>query len=275
MKMTFEEIRAELLGIYPVIRDLDETGAMLEPDPTLEKAFYKLDRLAAMDIQQNELEKIYASSELKKLLPAVSRLRNGYGLYLEIKQAHTVLAASDPWKTLREFPFYRNYIQLAEMEVSGANLKKGNTIVFLGSGPLPLSLVVLCSQYKMTGIGLEQDASLVDLSRKLIDQLGLSGQISIKKWNHFSLPLKEQCQLLMIAAMARPKEEIFRQVSRCLPTGSLLSYRTYEKGLRRLLDQDSNFKLPSGFTQYRSVQPQPPVNNSVMIVKTKNGKLSR
>ena len=75
--------------------------------------------------------------------------------------------------------------------------------------------------------------------------------------------------LLMVAAMARPKEEIFLHLAQSLPGGSLVSFRLYEKGLRRLLDRegDADFILPTEFNNYCRIRPQPPVNNTVVVVR--------
>ncbi|WP_456386931.1 nicotianamine synthase family protein [Desulfolithobacter sp.] len=262
-----KKIHKEFFEIHEAIRNLSDKDFFMEDARAMKRPFQRLDKLAAMEVEDRVLQEIYHSSELEPLLPAISRLRNSYGLYLEIEQARSVLAASVPWDRLREFTFYPNYEHLADMEMQGAGLKPGDTAVFLGSGPLPLSLIFLCSRYDLKGIGIEQDASFVKLSRQVVDHLGLAGRISIRKGDHFSLPLEEHCHLFMIAAMARPKREIFHHLACNLPPGSLVSYRLYEKGLRRLLDQDGNFSLPPGFTEYRRIRPRPPVNNTVVVVK--------
>ena len=48
--------------------------------------------------------------------------------------------------------------------------------------------------------------------------------------------------------------------------GTKLSYRIYEKGLRRLLDTFSFCEFPEQFEEYLRVQPEPPVNNTVLFV---------
>ena len=80
-------------------------------------------------------------------------------------------------------------------------------------------------------------------------------------------PLETRCDLYMVAAQAEPKSEVFEQLARVLPEGSKVSYRLYEKGLRRILDGSSLFELPSGFEEYLRVQPEPPVNNTVVFLK--------
>ena len=108
----------------------------------------------------------------------------------------------------------------------------------------------------------------------MVKHLGLAQRITIINGDHFVLPLKEDFRLLMVAAMARPKEEIFQHLAHNLPDNSLISFRLYEKGLRRLLDLDGDFILPPEFCNYCRIPPQPPVNNTVVVVKV-NHKASR
>jgi len=46
-----------------------------------------------------------------------------------------------------------------------------------------------------------------------------------------------------------------------------LSYRIYEKGLRRVLETCSSFELPEKFVEYLRIRPEPPVNNTVVFLK--------
>jgi hypothetical protein len=71
----------------------------------------------------------------------------------------------------------------------------------------------------------------------------------------------------MAAAQAEPKMEVFEQLAKVLPKGSKVSYRLYEKGLRRVLDGSSLYELPSGFEEYIRVEPEPSVNNTVVFLK--------
>jgi len=73
----------------------------------------------------------------------------------------------------------------------------------------------------------------------------------------------------MVAAQAEPKKKVFERWQKNLPGGTKVSYRLYEKGLRRILDGSSLFELPSGFEEYLRVQPEPPVNNTVVFLKRK------
>jgi len=75
-------------------------------------------------------------------------------------------------------------------------------VVIIGSGPLPISLIMMCHQYGVRGIGIEQETERAELSRKVLEKLGLSDQIRIITGNHSILPLKDAAELIMVAAQA-------------------------------------------------------------------------
>ena len=133
-----------------------------------------------------------------------------------------------------------------------------------------MSLICLYRQYGIESTGIEYSPEYVALSVKLVKALGLDGHIRIVHGNHFSLPLKERCRLVMVGADALPKEEIFAYLAKVLCPGEMISYRIYEKGLRCLLDDQSVFDLPPQFSECARIRPQPPVNNTlVFAVKVK------
>ena len=262
-----DSIKNEFLDIYASIRKLTDDEILNGHDDIFRHHFERLNRLAAIDVNDSLADKIFRDLELQPVIKRISHLKRINGLRMEIEFARSIIAGPDPWAMIENFVYYPNYLELARMEYEGGNLKRGNRVVFLGSGPLPLSLICLCKQYGIEGIGIEQVPEYVGLSENLIKNLGLAGHILIMQGNHFSLPLKDDCRLIMVAADALPKNEIFSHLAKVLPDGTMLSYRIYEKDLRRLLDSQSVFELPPEFKEYTRIRPEPPVNNtSVFIV---------
>ena len=260
---------AELRHIYTLVRNLSEEDILESSSPEIQTAFKRLDELAALEVNEKSTEVILKSPEFDSLLTAISSFRFSYNLKLEIERARSLLTSPNPWETLRKFTFYPNYLQLAKTEYVGSGLKPEDCVLFLGSGPLPLSLITLCHEHGVRGVGIEQNGKRANLSREVISRLGLSGSIRIVEGNHFSLPLNTGFDLYMIAAQAEPKKEIFEYLAKVLPEWSKVSYRIYEKGLRKILDGSSLFEPPAGFKEYLRVQPEPPVNNTVVFLKRK------
>jgi hypothetical protein len=260
---------AEFRQIHALIKDIGEEEILESSSPDFQAAFKRLDKLAAMQVDEESIDLVFKIAEFDFLLTAISNFRFLYNLKLEIEEAKSLLSSRNPWETLRNFTFYPNYLQLARTEYTGSGLKPKNCVLFLGSGPLPLSLIVLCHEYDLSGIGIEQNGKRANLSREVIAHLGLSESIKIIEGNHFTLPLETRCDLYMVAAQAEPKKEIFEHLSKVLPKGSKISYRLYEKGLRKMLDCSSLFEPPEEFEEYLRVQPEPPVNNTIVFLKRK------
>lgn len=255
-------IKKEFLDIYAALTHVSPRGLLEGKHEDIYHCFNRLDRLAAADIDDSRAESLRRDPETANVMDHISRLKRANGLRMEIQNATTVISSPSPWDTVRQFVYYPNYMELARMEYTGANLCPGDRVVFLGSGPMPLTLVCLCVRYKIWGIGIEKFTEYAQLSRRLIKALGLEEQISIIEGSHFSLPLAKPCRLIMVGADALPKDEIFTHLSKSLEHGTALSYRIYEKGLRRLLDVQSNFTLPPGIRETARVRPRPPVNNT-------------
>ena len=264
---SIETIIAELLNIYSTTKDLKDQDVLHSTSNHLGTTFHRLDYLAALDIDDQLAQETICNPEYNSVLEAIVRFRNLYSLKLEIENAKAILASEDPWEVLEHFTHFSNYLQLATTEYHGSELKPDDTVIFLGSGPLPLTLIALCHWHGLKGIGIEQDPDRAKLSRKVLEKLGLPDQIRIVDGNHFILPFNNKCDHLMVAAAAEPKKEIFDYLANVLPGGLGLSYRIYEKGLRRVLETCSSFELPEQFVEYLRIRPEPPVNNTVVFLK--------
>lgn len=264
-----ENIIEDFFEIYLSIKDLKDEEILQDPSNYLKTIFQKLDYLISLNISGKSAEVILCDSVFNLAFNAIARFRRLYTAKLEIEYAYSILESEYPMNMLQNFNYIQNYLKLSQTEFQGAKLKPGDSVVFLGSGPLPLTLIVLCRWYGLKGIGIEQDPDRAELSRKVLDKLGVSNQIKIINGNHLTLPLETRSDLIMIAAQAEPKKEIFNHLVKVLPEGTKLSYRIYEKGLRSLLDTFSSFELPDQFEEYLRVQPEPPVNNTVVFASKK------
>ena len=261
-----DTIKDQLREIHSTVERLSDDDILSGPPNAVCEAHDRLDRLATMDVEDHFAERLRHDPTLSRVLESIVRLRRLFGLRLELEYARSVLASPEPRSKLRAFPFHANYEQLVRTEYEGAGLKASDTVAFLGSGPLPMTLITLCEQYDVQGVGCEQVPEYCDLSERVVRCLGLSERIDIRLGNHFSFPLKQNCRLVMVAAAARPKEEIFNHFAKVLPEGTRVSYRINEKGLRRLLDDQPPFAVPAEFREHRRCRPQPPVSNTVVFL---------
>ena len=266
---TAESVTEEIMELYHEIKDIGYEECYQNPSNNLNKVFQRLDYLIAQDITDKRAEDFIYNHGFGYAFDAITNFRSIYTAKIEVEHAKTILNSIDPWKTLKNFAYISNYLQLARTEYQGSALKPGDQVLFLGSGPLPVSLIVLCRLYGLTGVGIEQEAYRAELSRKVLQKLRCSDRIKIIEGNHYTLPLDDTSELIMVAAQAEPKKAIFDHLAEVLPPGTKVSYRIYEKGLRRLLDTFSCYELPEAFVEYLRIAPKPPVNNTVVFLTTK------
>ena len=263
-------IKTKIMEIYQGIQHLSDGDLLKEAQAhDVAPCFQELHRILALDIAAPVVDNLSTDKALDPILKRIAHLKTMHGLGMEIRRSRALAASAEPWEFLKGFLFYPNYIQLAGMEYKGGKLRRGDRVVFIGSGPMPLSLICLYSQYGVKGMGIERNAAYAQLSEKVIDALGLGDHIRIVRGDHLSLPLKEECALVMIGADAVPKDEIFSHLAQVLPPGTKLSYRIYERGLRGLFDENPVGNLPKQLVEYDRIRPEPPVNNTCIFLSKK------
>ena len=266
-----EPIVGEFMEVYSALKGLSAEEIYRDYSNCLTPVFQRLDYLIGLDIGDTRAEELLSNPGFNSAFDVITRFRSMYTAKLEVEQAKAMIRSRDAWAALEDFAYLPNYLQLARTEYRGAGLKPEDCVLFLGSGPLPISLIVLCHQYGLRGIGIEQEPDRAELSRTVLDKLGLSDRIKIIEGNQYSVPLEERPELVMVAAQAEPKEVIFDHLATVLPAGTKVSYRSYEKGLRKLLDTFYRYELPAQFDEYLRVRPKPPANNTVVFLTVANG----
>ena len=265
MGIGFQKIKAVLREVDAKLRELTQDQMERAPDEVYGAHLNRLNRLAAASVPDDVVQRLLADPDLGLAISRISQAKRQNGLRLEIQLAHSLISAPDPWARLRQFVFYPNYLALARMESEGAGLHTGDRAAFLGSGPLPLSLICLSKGYGIQGVGIEQEEGHAALSEAVIRRLGLKDGIRIICGNHFAFPLRRPCRLIMVGADAVPKAEIFAHLAQVLDPGRMISYRVYEKGLRRLFDTGAEITPPPQFRECARIQPEPPVNNTCVF----------
>jgi nicotianamine synthase len=140
---------SEHAALVTEILDLHDALAAeptLEPGPHTDALFTRLVGLAVARRPASVVDAVLADPRLRERLPDL-RARCAAGEYaLERAWAHRVLAAGDPAAALAGFPYLQNYRDLTRMEfhaVAGHAPDPPRRALFVGSGPLPLSALLL------------------------------------------------------------------------------------------------------------------------------------
>ena len=204
----------------------------------------------------------------KKMGPALDIIRKFYidvAERLEVEKAKDILQSHDPWKTLESFYFFDRYQKLIQNEHGLIPFAPGEKVVFIGGGPLPLTLIMLHKFYGIHGISIEIIPEIAALSKEIIKKLCLDQHISVVVGDETQLSNLDY-DVVMVAALAEPKERVFENVKKQIDTSIPVIYRTY-MGMRAILYAPVTEDVLKGFKIENMALPTGKVNNTSVLIK--------
>ena len=114
-------------------------------------------------------------------------------------------------------------------------------------------------------IGIELQEDVADLSRKVLKKLGLDNDIQIVTGDENSIADLDY-DILMVAALAEPKERVFANIWEFIDEDKPLIYRTYT-GMRAILYAPVLEKDTRGFHKEVMVLPTGKTNNTSVLIR--------
>ena len=262
---TIEEI-ANKLSSYG---DLDTEGISALDGTDIEEITKILDEIEVIahdkEIDFDSAKHILDDEKMNKALQLIRKFYVYIGARLERENAMKILESDDPKAVLDSFHFYDRYIGLIENEMQLAKFNENKTFVFLGSGPLPLTIIMFNMVTGCKCIGIEQDPDVAELSRKVLTRLDLDEGIEIITGDEKTIADLDY-DILMIAAFAEPKDRVFANVWDVVDEKTPVLYRTYT-GMRAILYSPVTEKDTRGFHQEVMLLPRGKTNNTSVLIR--------
>ena len=203
-----------------------------------------------------------------KMNEALKIIRNFYvyiGARLETENAMKILKSENPEKTLESFHFYDKYEGLIKNESQLVKFDDNKKIVFIGSGPLPLSLIMFNKVFKSKCVGIEINEEVATLSRKVLKKLKLDKDIEIVVGDEKSISNIDY-DIIMVAALAEPKNRVFANIWEMVNEKDPVLYRTYT-GMRAILYSPVTEKQTRGFHKEVMILPTGTTNNTSVLIR--------
>ena len=204
----------------------------------------------------------------EKMNNALKLIRKFYlyiGARLETSNAMEIIKSDDPKATLDTFHFYERYQGLLTNESKLAHWHDDKTFVFVGSGPLPLTLILFRKKFGCKCIGIEIQEEVAELSREVIQKLGLDDGIEILVGDE-TLLKDIDFDILMVAAFAEPKERVFANVWEIVDEKTPVLVRTYS-GMRAILYAPLTDTILRGFHKEIMLLPIGNSNNTSVLLR--------
>jgi len=240
---------------------------VLKPED-LYRLYQLLDDLAHMEAGVHLAGLILDEPDIRRELPAI---RSYYSVFFDIHEKHLaedLLKSKDPWDTLKSFPFYPRYEALVKTQIEMVHPSPGSSLAFIGCGSVPMTLILMSHLYGIRSMGLDNSGETVNLSKKVIQCLGLEKQIEIIQGNESGLRGLDW-NLVLVAALAEPKARIFQTLRKILKErkGHIpVIFRTYT-GMRAVLYKPVQSEDIQGFSIVKEISPTGRVNNTTVFAK--------
>ncbi|MDL5158422.1 nicotianamine synthase family protein [Actinomycetospora termitidis] len=259
---------AEVLALHGALAD----RADLSPGPETNDLFGRLVALAIEPGAAREAETVLADPAVATLLPELRRLCADGEYHLEEHWARRVLAASDPAAELARFPYHQNYVDLTRLEhhaVTGLVPEGPRRVLFVGSGPLPLTSMLLAERYGCEVDNLDHAPEAATLGGALATALGRTG-LRFRTGEAEDVDGLERYDLVYLAALAglepTSKQRLLAHLGRCLAPGTLVLARSAHS-LRGLLYPVLDPHDLPGLETLSVVHPFTDVVNSVVVAR--------
>lgn len=234
----------------------------LDTNPRAFQLVQELLRLLSFRHYGEDVAALLNDPVLRAIAPNLRRIfAKGSYLY-ECKQAVGLLASDDVRKALtEEYPFFQQYWRASaiEFQLAASFLDQpAKRVMLAGSGPLPLTSIVMTARFGVSVHNLDIEAQATELASSVAHKLSLSDRLTFATADVATYDGLEEFDIVWLAALAgndRDKPRILRHLSRRMRPGAVLAVRTASQ-LRSFLyppvspDDFGGFDLKVGLQPY-------------------------
>ncbi|MEU6701864.1 nicotianamine synthase family protein [Pseudonocardia sp. NPDC046786] len=259
--------------LVALCEELERTD--LRPGPVVDAAFGELVRLCCHPPAG------CTGAVLERVAAHVDRLRGlssaGEGL-MEQYWADRIAGAADPAAELERFPYLGNYLDLVRLEIAAlaaVGLDLPRRVVVLGSGPLPLTGLVLATRHGAEVLHVDRDPIALEAGTSVAGAVGartgsLVADLSSATLSADLVDEIGRADLVLLGALvgadAAAKEAITTRLAAVAGPGTTLLVRT-ATGLRTLLYPEVHPADLPGLDVLLEVHPRTDVVNSVLVAR--------
>ncbi len=197
--------KGKILGIHESL----SSARSLKPSEKINATLSELVRIV-QNASSRHSKDILSDEKIRSVSNDLRTMSSHAEFELELFWSKKAVASDDAERTLGEFPYYSNYDKMTDLEIESMRLcdvHENHKALFVGSGPLPLSSILMARKCGILIDNLDMDEDACDLSRRLIENVGLSDKIQTLKGNILDMHDLSQYQTIFIAALAGASEK--------------------------------------------------------------------
>lgn len=266
--MTPLNLADSTIDAYHHLNGLDD----LSPAEDTNRMFSRLVQAARAPLPTHKVHTLLAEVDSRIELGNLHMLCAKGEFAMEEYWAKRIHAAANPKKELKAFTYWDNYKKLAAMEVKAIRslMPQAKKVLFVGSGPLPLSSYIMSAHYKLDVENMDLDDDAVDCAVKwMFPMMGEKAipchHVDVMDFTDFG-----RFDVVIMAALvgltSEQKCRVTEHLNRHMHMDQLLMVRSV-RGLRSLLYPKVVAEDLVGFTTIKEVHPRGEVINSVLLAR--------
>lgn len=195
---------------------------------------------------------------------------------LEMYWSNRICKSIQPTMELEKFPYFKNYLDLTRLEYALFNSclhhNKKHRLLFVGGGPLPMTLIILFKLKKIKSTILEFDPIAVKKSKQLLKKIGLDKKIKVIEMDALKYSQYSKFNLIYFAALVgkddKSKMKILNNIHNQIDNKTHLLLRG-SWGNRKILynNLSMNDINDAGFKIITETHPHNDIINSIYLLK--------
>lgn len=206
------------MNINSTIRILDRLYKQLchsdlKSNTTITNSMLDLEH-ALLDHDFNTLDasKLFDYMSSKNILQLFQKAYEVFETNLEIDFVKSIIYKSiSPQEDFMNYPLYKRFVTLIRNEITLTNIKSSDHILFIGSGPTPITAILIhqISHAKVDCV--DRNIISAALSKRLISKLGYTDSIRIINKEGIDADCS-QYSVILIALLAKPKDKLLKSI---------------------------------------------------------------
>lgn len=211
-------------------------------------------------------------ADLKEHDKKILRSKCGEAEYkLEKHWTEKVLKSSDPKCEITEFPYYQNYLKLADFEHStllSCCEDPEKDALFVGGGPLPFTAIIFAKRYDFDITILDRDEEAVQLSKRFLEILEIDGDVIKSDAEEFG-SYGDYGTIHVASMVGKTKEEelgVFKEIKSQKDSHGHIIARTVH-GNRKILYRPVSEETKSLFNVLAESRPSVDIINSTIVME--------
>ncbi|GAA5812965.1 hypothetical protein MFLAVUS_006429 [Mucor flavus] len=251
----------------------------LKPSEHVNALFTKLVTMSTFQYDDLTVSSVLTSPQIKALIPTLRSMASQGEYLLELTWATDLIEQTRKYQNdkpnLSRFVYYQNYEDLVQLELHalhgvGAKL---NNIVFIGSGPLPLSPILMFQNLPSAIMhNIDRDQDSITVSNMLLQKLGIAHGFQQHVMDAIAYPNFDAADVVMLGALvgqdAAEKMQFLKSIGANMKSGSFLVARSAHSLRKLLYPSIEPYQMNScGFETVCVLHPYNSVVNSIVIAK--------